>query len=406
MRILLIVPPEREDFYNYLSNDSETEFLLLWSEKKEKSQLRTGFIKKEYYWNSYSTPVSLINSIMPDKIVFFEIIDQRQIALLVTANSLGLTTFYLEHGAAADIETAIECSNPTLSFYKKKGSYVVNRLFFSIASVLKTKYFYFWATRFITSRGSRIKYISLPFLMQFTTPNKALQKFTFPERVPKHAITFNKGNFEQYQLITTATPESAHFTGIPMFDIFYGKKVTEEKNIVVYIEHPYLEEEMVGWDAHHHKKIALALCRFANELSTPLIIKLHPRSDIKRWQSYKLQSSYLKIVQHEDITETYLSAKVILGYSSSLITGLLCAHKNIVLLGWHPQPRIFGTDFSKTGLCHISMSVDDIFSRLTSWKAENLTLKHPDLYVDFIDRHNSPFDGLATSRVLQTIRSL
>lgn len=405
MRVLVIVPPERKDFYDYLGRDAETDYMLLWYEQENAPSQRLKFIKQEYYWSDYSTPVTLLDSIRPNKIIFFEIIDQRQIALLVTANALGLTTFYLEHGAAADKDTALERSKTSLTFYKKRGSYVVNRLLFNPGSVFKTKFFYFSAIRFTTSVDSFLKYMRLPFLMQWTTPNKALRNITFPERVPKFAITFNENNFEEYKLYTDANPKSALYTGVPMFDAYHRSRNAVE-NGVVYIEHSYLEFNLLGWSAQHHKKIAETLFRFANETHTRLLVKLHPRSDLKRWESYKLQSDFFEVVQHGDFTERYLSAKIILGYSSSLITGLLCARKNIVLLGWHPQPRIFGADFTKTGLCHSSMDVNDIFVKWEDWIAQNLTVKHADLYNNFIKKYNYPFDGCATDRIIQTIHTL
>lgn len=242
--------------------------------------------------------------------------------------------------------------------------------------------------------------------MQWTTPNRALRKITFSERVPKFAITFNENNFEEYKLYTDANPKSALYTGIPMFDAYHRLRTDNPENGIVYIEHPYLESDLLGWTVSHHKKVAETLFQFANENQTPLLVKLHPRSDLKRWQSYNLHSKFFEVVQQGDFTDRYLSAKVILGYSSSLITGLLCARKNIVLLGWHPQPRIFGTDFSKTGLCHTSMDINDIFIKWNDWGTQNLAAQRGDLYNNFIRKYNYPFDGCATGRVIHAIHTL
>lgn len=406
MRILLIVSPDREDFYNYLKQDEQSEYLLLWHEKKEIDQKKYSFFRQEFYWSDYATPLALIQSIKPDKIVLFEIIDQRQMALIVTANAKGITTFYLEHGAAADKDTALERSKATLDFYKKRGGYILNRLFFGLGSLLKTKFFYFSAVRFIKSFTSRIKYIRLPFAMQYATPNKALKRISFPERIPYYAITFNENNFEEYQLYTNTDPQNALYTGVPMFDSYYQPKSIVAEKTIVYIEHPYLESDLLDWNEAFHKKIAETLFRFANETKTPVLVKLHPRSDLKLWQSYNLQSEYFEIVQQGNYTNRYLAASIILGYSSSLITGLLCAKKNIVLLGWHPQPRIFGSDFSKTGLCHTSMNMQDLFTQMDFWLKNNLTIQQTDLYNNFLKKYNHPFDGRAAERVVHAIRTL
>src|SRR5206468_7595157 len=99
----------------------------------------------------------------------------------------------------------------------------------------------------------------------------------------------------------------------------------------------------------------------------------------------------------------YLQAKLILGFSSSLLTGLLCARKNIVLLGWHPKPGIFGTDFSKTGLCHVSLVTSDLQKQFSMWANNNLARNNDAAYKDFLNQCNNPFDGKATERVIEAI---
>jgi hypothetical protein len=406
MRILLIVPPEREDFYSYLSADKKSEYFLLWNEKRSSPQIRLPLIKEEFFWKDYLTPDALLSSIKPDKIVFFEIIDQRQIALIVTANAKGITTFYLEHGAAPDTDIALERLKPSLNFYKQRSGYVMNRFLFNLGEVLRTKYFYFSSVRFLTSIGSIVKFIRLPFNMQWNTPNKTLLKIKFSERIPKYGITFNEANFEEYKLFTGAKSESARYTGLPMFDSYFQPKSNSTEGGVVYIEHPYLESDLFGWNEIHHKKVASTLFRFATQTKTPVLIKLHPRSDLKRWRSYNLQSEFFEVVQQGDFTNQYLSAKIILGYSSSLITGLICAKKNIVLIGWHPKPKIYGADFSKTGLCHTSLNINELFTNMNEWMHNNLIIQQPDLHNNFLKKYNHPFDGMAGSRVIDAIRTL
>jgi len=407
MRVLLIVPPEREDFYGYLSKDGESDYFLLWYEKRDLQHPDPlPFIKYEFYWEDYATPAFLLKAIKPDKIIFFEIIDQRQIALLVTAHAAKLTTIYLEHGAAADKDTALERSEANLNFYKIKVRYILKRLLFKSLSVLKTKFFYFGAFTSLHSLDSAWKYICLPFAMQWNKPNKALRKLAFAERVPRYAIVFNENNFAEYSLYTGAPPESAYYTGVPIFDQYNLVNPNTTGDGIVYIEHPYLESRLLNWGPEHHRKIAEQLFRFATQTRTKVLVKLHPRSDFRRWQTYALQSEYFEIVQKGDFIKDYLTANLILGYSSSLITGLICARKNIVLLGWHPSPRIFGTDFSKTGLCHTSMNHEELFTNTDRWTSTNLAAQHNDLYQAFLKKYNYPFDGHATDRVIHLIQTL
>ena len=407
MKILIIVPPERFDFYNYLDKLGGHEFILLWSvdEKEMKWSLKDLPINFKYliYWYQFNTPKVLLYEINPDKIIFFEIIDLRQIALIVTAKDLNITTFYLEHGAAGDKETAISRWKET-TFIKNKLPYLIKRITSSFFDILKSKVFYFSVNKGFESKESYIKYLKLPFLMLGNGPNKVLAQCNFRERVPKYSIVFNQINYEQYETYTGISYQDALLTGVPFFDKYFTTQQIE-KNYIVYIEHPYLEENILGWSKDFHRKIANTLFDFAEKNQIKIFIKLHPISNIKHWENYEYNNKYIEILQQGDFTELYLKSKLILGYSSSLLTGLLSARKNIVLLGWHPEPQIFGMDFSKTGLCHTSFDPNDLKEKYNHWINEN---KSNDLgkYETFLKQCNYPFDGRATQRVLEAITSL
>jgi hypothetical protein len=100
----------------------------------------------------------------------------------------------------------------------------------------------------------------------------------------------------------------------------------------------------------------------------------------------------------------YLSSKLIIGYSSSLITGLLCAKKNIVNIGWHPTPQIFGVNFSKYNICHQSLNIEDLESSFDYWILNNLAELNENDYKSFINKFNYPFDGKATERVINSFK--
>ena len=160
-------------------------------------------------------------------------------------------------------------------------------------------------------------------------------------------------------------------TGVPFFDKYY-KNGYNLGSHVVYIDHPYFEESLLNWNSSHHQMIAEALISFAEKRGVELFIKLHPRSDKQVWHRYINDHAHVRIIQTGDYTDLFLQARLIMGYSSSLINGFLCARKNVVLLGWHPEPRIFGSDFSKYGLCHVSFSPQDLEKKF-------------DLFLQFVD---------------------
>jgi hypothetical protein len=270
--------------------------------------------------------------------------------------------------------------------------------------MVKSKIFYYAAGSQLCSLSSTVKYLRLPLAMLSKTPNKALADCIFPERTPFKAIVFNKPNFEQFQVYTGITKDKAVFTGVPIFDHFYSKAPAEGDHIT-YIEHPYLEAGILNWTPGHHQNIARHLYDFSIKRKIKILVKLHPASDISLWKSYAFDPEFFEIVQSGDYTKPMLESKLILGYSSSLINGFLCAKKNVVLLGWHPEPGIAGADFSKTGLCHISLSPDDLETKFDYWMSHNL-IKGKDLeYLEFLKEFNYPFDGDAGRRVIETIVS-
>jgi hypothetical protein len=405
LKILIIVPPERFDFYDYLAAVRGVDFILLWHTDPEQMNFELKDLPLAFrqivYWNQFKTPEQLIKKIKPDKIVFFEIIDLRQISLIVTAKKLRVQTFYLEHGAAGDKETAIMRWEET-TFGKHKLPYFFNRIKSAFGDVLKSKLFYYSVRSEFSSLKSQLKYLTLPIKMLFDPPNKVLARTIFPERVPDRSIVFNRSNFDEYALYTGIKEIQATFSGVPFFDKYFTEN-RQINNHIVYVEQPYLEPKLLNWDDNHHRKIANAFYHFARETGIKVYIKLHPRSDYSLWSRYSFDSSLVEVIQFGEFTELYLSARLILGYSSSLIAALLCAKKNVVLLGWHPKPEIFGSDFSEKGLCHVSFYPEELSTKYASWTSHNLAEENEGAYYNFLFQFNYPFDGKATERVLSTI---
>jgi hypothetical protein len=408
MNILIITNPIRIDLYNYLKTDKDNFYEVLWFEnikefEKTETKLDNLFIN-QHFWNDYSTPKKLLSTIRPERIIFTEIIDQREIALIVAANYLNITTFYLEHGSAGDKETAIKRQYSSFADKMIRLKRVfLKSLFTSFFNVIRVKFFYYSNIIRFNSFQLFYNYCKLPFLMLWHLPNKALSLCVFRERVPKYSIVFNELNFEEYQLYTGISKAEALFTGLPFFDSYYQSNLITD-NHIVYIEHPMLESNLLEWNKQHHKKIAEALLNFAKKNKVKLYVKLHPISDMSLWDPYKNISPFFEIIQFGDYMKLYLSSKLIIGYSSSLITGFLCSKKNIVNIGWHPTPQIFGVNFSDYNICHQSLNVEDLESSFDYWINHNLTELNKNDYCNFISLFNNPFDGKATERVINCFK--
>ena len=406
MRVLVVGPPTNLSAFSYLSREPDFEIHLLWYEAAEDDPTAADlpdWIKRVHHWVDFATPEELIRRIAPEKIVFMEIIDLRQVALIVTARRLGVTTFYLEHGAAADKATAIARTREVkLTTHKLPHWW---RRLRDPGRLLSAKRFYYSVTSGFGSAASQAMYLALPLALATLAPDRALSRFKFPERVPRHNIIFNRAAFPWFNWQNGISQEDALFTGVPFFDVFHAPS-TRTGNQIVYIDHPYLESGLLGWTPEHHRDIALNLFRMAEERRLKLYIKLHPRSSKPIWDAYQPPSEYVEIIQQGDFHQLYLESALILGFSSSLLTACLCARKNVVFLSWHPGRQHFGFDFSTTGLCHRSEAVSDLFTKLDDWRATNLCLREQQRHEEFVRDFNYPFDGKATERVLAAIKTL
>lgn len=408
MRILLICEPDRIDWYYFLY-EAKIKYTidLLWFETKADAERSYTKFKQQFdnifCWNDFLTPGSLLKRTKPDRIVFFEIIDHRQISLIIAANKLGIQTIFLDHGAAGDVNS-MRGVLKNRNFFKQKIPYYISRLS-KIGYLVKSKYFYYSAFFSLTHLNSVIPFLLLPIKSLFyTNPVMTLTKSEFRERVPKRVILFSEANMQQFLLQVGKLSDGAVITGVPYFDKYYSRE-KEEQDYIVFIDHPYFEDNLLNWTQEFHEQLASNLFSFAEGIQKKLFIKLHPRSKKSLWDSYSYNRALISVIQGEkDYTNLLTDSKLIIGYSSSLLNGLLCARKNIVNVGWHPVPQIFGVDFAKTGLCHGSLNMNDLKANYSYWIENNLAECNEAKYEEFLRKFNYPFDGKATDRVLKAIQ--
>lgn len=408
MKLLIVSNPKRTDFYNYLvaNQQSNQECFILWNyaPANDEVSLQEAKVSGYYYWKDYLTPYHLLNEIKPDKIIFLEIIDFWQIPLIIASKSRKTTTFFLEHGIGNDVDHVISRFKEDPSVGKKAIHYFA-KLKENFTGVVRNRFFYLSVFFVITGLASKCKYLLLLLYMKIYTPIHALSKLKFPERTPDYAILFNENNVLPFLLYNTIERSSIITNGVPLFDRFYKDAFIEE-DYIVFIEHPYLEEKILDWDLHFHEKVARTLEKYAVDNKMKIYVKLHPKSNKNTWMSYGLDPFCINILQEEDVTALLLNSRLILSYSSTLLSVMLSCHKNIVLLGWHPMPQIFGMDYFSTGLCHISFALEDLEQKSEEWFSNNPCINNIEKYEAYMREFNFPFDGKAADRVIQAIQSL
>jgi hypothetical protein len=400
LKIILVCDPKRIDFFEYLIPFfNENDVYILWNYEKCEQPGNDSFRCKEIFWNDYTTAENLIIDIKPDLILYFEILDLWQISLVVASNYFKIKTYFFEHGVGNSVQQVIARYNEIP--YKKRLANTLGKLQNGIIKALRSRYFYYYSLKYVNFKEIW-KYLQVPLFYKIYLPNEALSKLKFRSRTPQVAVLFNKNNIAPFLLYNEIESESIFLGGVPFFDKYFNKSLVS-KNEIVFIEHPYLEYGILNWTDEFHHKIALRLEIFAREYSTRIMVKLHPKSKIENWKRYNLDEKYISIIKSEDITKEMLSAKIILGYSSTLMNALICSRKNVVLLGWHPTPQIFGDDISKTGLCHVSFYPDDLSEKYNYWVNNNLTFNNESKYEDYLSEYNYPFDGNSTNRIIKLL---
>ncbi len=400
MKIVIVCNPKRRDFYEYILEHLQEhhDIFILWDYAPGVGQNKSSI--NWLYWKDYPTPKQFLHYIKPDKLIFFEIIDFWQVPLIIACHRYKVTSFFVEHGVGNSIEQVESRFLELPSPMERLKSYT-KRLVSNFSRILKNRIFFYSVLRYLQADELK-KYLKLPLYYKKHTPLHALSKLKFRKRTPHFALLFNQNNIKPFLLYNEIEKENIITDGVPFYDKYYHGKQTFGAHIV-FIEHPYLEEGILNWNPQFHEFIARSLENFAKDRQVKLIIKLHPRSNIRNWLRYNLNEQFITIKQKEDITQELLSAKLVLGYSSTLMNVLIACKKNIVLLGWHPQPTIFGDDFSKTGLCYVSFSVSDLIEKYDCWVSNNLAIKNEVAFNQFLEEYNYPFDGKATERVIKAI---
>jgi hypothetical protein len=400
-RILLLVAPNRTDIYQFFKEDLRNDYDILYFDTAEsrskQSKSTASFIRKEYYWNDYSRPETLIRDIRPDKIVFAEIYDLKQIALCVFANKHSIETFFLDHGALGNLKGTKQRHH---SIVKSILASKLKKVFRSLPRIVRNRYFYYSVIGCVSPK-SIIKFIFLPLYMLIRSSFYGLHEVVFPERLAKKNIIFSRRNYLQYQFLYHFKEEQTRITGVPYFDSLFNPGLETAQDLV-FIDTPFLEVGLFGWTSEHHFKIASILKQISQKYHIKVHVQLHPLSDKKVWEGYQLGES-VQIHQLADMTQHYLNAKLILGFPSSMLIGLLSAKKNLVLLGWNPEPKIIGDDLLTFGICHASLRMEDAEKNMDFWMRENLCVSNSAGYQEFLKEYNYPFDGKAGLRIIQFV---
>jgi hypothetical protein len=396
IKILLIASNTREDLINYLLEVDFFDITILSSE-----ETNVNLNAKQIQYKDFSHPKNILKKIAPDVLLFQSLYDILDVSLCIVANKLKYRTIFLEHGIKENISYYVPFSKKESNIIKKINTIKLN----TFGSALKNRLFYlsalFYTNTFI-SIYSLIKFFIYSELKGYMI---AHIKTKMVEKLPKKYLLFGLNNTSHinglYHILNFKDIKCI-YTGNPYITKYELK--TSDK--ITIIDHPYFEFNYYDWTESFHLAYIKKLYSFIEYKSTfDFLIKLHPKSNEALWYKIPKPKNALIIQSGEQKTNQnyYQESKLILSYSSSLLVDFICNQKNIVLLGWHPKPKINGVDFSKYGICHTSFSMNDLDEKWEYWLENNLSRINDKGYEDFLKEFNAPFDGLAKQRIINEI---
>lgn len=398
-KVLLVFDTSRSELFSYLEKDINNNYYILFNERKDKANTLPGFIKKEFFWDDYKTPFALLNIIKPDTLVFQEIFDLKQIALNIAARKKGIPTYFLDHGIWNNFESLKE-NDRQLETINRNSKLGKLRRF---NKVFQGYLFYYSSIKGVQKKNLG-KFLRLPVVAFFKSLLTALAQNKFIERRAEQFILFSRHNYQTVSQYYGCEEKEVTYTGFPFYDGLAKVQLPlPVGDYIVFIDHPHLEQNILNWDETFHKKVAMTISDISEISGKKIKIKLHPKSNINRWKHYDFLSDKTEIIQQPVDDNFYLNSNLIIGYASTMLIGFICAKKNVILVGWHPQPKIFGIDFSLFGVCHKSLYFSEVKSLFKYWHDHNLALQNKESYKKFVEYFNSPFDGVASKRVIEII---
>lgn len=315
-KILLCWGYNRQNWIENFENlNDQFEFIyLFYLEKSEEAEVYTN--NKIIYYTDYKTPKKLLNYVKPYKVVFMGLDGLVSIALNIQCIKLGITTYYMAHGAAT-----LSHEDYTTVAYEKRN---LLKESFSIKFRL-----WLFNLRFLCA-ALGLKYIThLPLLLKFQYdktkmhPIFAMQKNKTFLRVPSGYILFaNEARdffVEQddvsYSIMNIiGNLEINSFTKlIPQVDPILGK-------YILYLETPLSEIEDNEFEIKLLKKeeyneLISAMNSYALSLGMKLVIKLHPYSFVNTYLFQHENIIYKKAINKEQLI---MNCSGIIFYNSSL----------------------------------------------------------------------------------------
>lgn len=321
MKILIIGSDQRNDLIHpFVENHSFEEVYYI--EYKSALKRNKKIIQDLVFWEDFTHAYHLINTLKPDKIIFYAIEELKHVAVKIAAKKMNIACIHLEHGLRnKDLKS--ENSPEIILGITKKISLPIRFL-------LTTFYF----KTFLRSPPP-----SQLFMLKFFFVRHTSRIIDIGKKMPENKflkmdlyISFSEYIFEHLSEEIHISKDTANVTYIGF--IGYDKilrnpqKINEKK--VVFIDQPLHEQNLFGWTEKNKTEFLIALKKKIEDLNYEFFIKPHPSSDRTIYEENNLKT--------EDQLVKILDAQVFIGFISTMLLPLSgLSNRIVVCIEKHPK---------------------------------------------------------------------
>lgn len=279
-RVLLVWNYERMDWIQpFLELHDEFYFVFLSKYKEADDQFAANTRKIErIYWSNYSSPLSIIKTVLPNAIIFMSLTNFLDIALNRVAQKKGIGTAILQHGLTFSQSAYQE---------KIKRSKLVKPQDNKVSKVSKK-----WQLRYLLSAikgglGIKEGFLLMKYLFQKRRSSdiEVLENNRFAARMPDKLIVYTKDNARIFKERDGFNQEMMIEVGNPDFDKYFDNSPVVKLNFgsyILLIDTPlfvrHSEHRGFGFTVEQAKSIYERIAGYARSRGKNLVIKLHPYS--------------------------------------------------------------------------------------------------------------------------------
>lgn len=363
-----------------------------WQEKTQDLIIDHGFFKSydiDYFHKN--TLYSLLKKEKPDIIITLNnyfLIDK---AINIFCRNLGIKIVYLSHGRLGSKNLSFSLPSSKRSIKKIPK---INKMNWNM--LLN----YFYAT---VMEGKPMRFFKAVFYLAFK-PMKVLTHSVYNEELKTDInlvyykscrdVLIEERGFPKEEIKIVGNPELDDFVLSPSMnsDDFFYKTNYAPNSYVLYMEDGTIQSEILTTE--EWKKHISELNSILKAQNLKLIIKFHPRTDIKKLKKFIDHEEIAVITSNNDIKNWILYSKAIISLYSTTITFALYLRKTVFSPRWGVTKNI-GFNYPESDIQYIHSASD--FAKALSKADYGLNES------SFYRENKETFDGKVLYRIAKEI---